>query len=929
MNSVKNTIINKLVLLCLLFVLIFVGAASAQQGGDTYTTHLPIITYSLPPSDGWPTVAANPQRTSYTPAEVTGFVNVQWYRPIEAYIPQNVQIIAEYGLLYISTSKGLVALHASNGELAWRYDTELPLGNSPTVVNNVVYVGGYDRKLHALNANTGQHLWSFDGAGAGYATNPLVINGRVYVGNRDGTMYAIGAHGTPQQGQLIWEYQTDGPILMTAAYNNNAVYFASNDMYAYALNASTGALIWRSQKLPGSQYQSYWPVIYNNQVIFPVAHGYREDRSPGTRSVTNPDGGFYGTYREMQLDNIFPEGPQIFDDPAPPQSWAHGFPAVDGHRITEYLENNPQPDTYKHRPWRRMFVVLNQSNGQEFTFDSDQDGFPEYIPATFWGTGSGNRYPPVVGGDGILYFGNSYDCCSDSKGRIVGWNINFPRYLSYIGSINAPLGGFAALAEPQAISVGGNQIYRSLCCDRIGDWANYMNTGPLSGQAWSYNLSQLAPGYDSMWFVDPGSISRHRGWYTGNTNSVNAAYHNHGDQNPLIPYQGRIFVHRSNAVIAFGPGGGTGQRPLLTANPGQNTAVTLTNDEIRNRLEAEIQKIVDAGHLRPGYYNVSQFIVAGLENYFENPGDTLYTLSIAYPYLSPQLKSEVQTYLQTEFSTYFDNEMYSRTGWSGAAREAMDLPPEVAAEIAAGNFPPTIGAGSGFLWQYPQHNFYAMWKYAQNVPGVNTLTVYNLAKNNLVVPLPTPPGGNQTDYFRQQPYELNAWIAGYVGFLELQELAGMTGTDAALRTQVTNQLNTLLQLRVNTFSKDSYWSDPNSPGYRYYKKHLDVARNFIFLVPELADYMDQHILSQVQQAVNEYEYIAPYWFVSRYEATIGEGVMANLYNYNALFQAKAQILCEPQAELSKYLDVPAFARGDLFYIQNLVAALSVSTYPAC
>ena len=92
----------------------------------------------------------------------------------------------------------------------------------------------------------------------------------------------------------------------------------------------------------------------------------------------------------------------------------------------------------------------------------------------------------------------------------------------------------------------------------------------------------------------------------------------------------------------------------------------------------------------------------------------------------------------------------------------------------------------------------------------------------------------------------------------------------------------------------------------------------MYLVPELATELS---VNQVQQAIDEYEYVAPYWFVSRYEATMGEGVMADLYIYNAIFQAKAQVLGESQAELSKYLDVPAFARGDLHHIQNLITAL--------
>lgn len=910
-----------LILGCLFLIItaLIINSSQVTAIGGGSEVFLPVVkNYTGLGNGEWSMVAANPERTSWTPTEVTGMVHLEWYRPIEAYISQNTQLIGAYGKIYVSTSKGLYALDAITGNVAWRFDTELPLGNSPTVVDGVVYVGGHDRKLHALNALNGNHLWSFDGAKAGYSTNPLVVGNIIYIGNRDGTMYAIGKHGTANAGQLIWQYQTGGSIHLSAAYKNGVVFFASNDMYAYALNASNGNLVWRSEKLPGIQMQSYWPVIYQDKVIFSVAHAYRHAESPGTRSVS---GDVYDHYNIMQRDDIFSGGTegQIIGQQVNGPNWAHGFPIVNAHSITEYLEDNPQANQYKHKPWRRMFVVLDIADGNEFTFDSDNDSFPEYIPVGYWGTASGNRYPPIVGADGILYHSNVYQCCSDAKGRIMGWNIADPGNLSFLGPINTPIGGFGALAEPQAISAGGEVIYRNLCCDRIGDWANYMSPGIPMGQAWSYNLGTQVPGYDPMWFIDPGAISRHIGWYQGNSNSMNAAYHNHGDQSPLIPYFGRIFAHRSNTIFAFGSENGPGALPLLTANPGQDTAVALSQNEINSRLETEIQKIVDAGHLRPGYYH-SGTLNRGFVNYFENPGDTLYILSIAYPHLSPGLKAQVQTYLQNEFNTYFDNEMYARTGWSGAAREASVLPPEVAADIAGGNYPPSLGAGQGFIWQYPQHNFYAMWKYAQNIPGVNALTVYNLAKGKLTVPVPNPPGGEAT-YFRQQPYELNAWIAGYIGFLELQELAGMSGADAGLRTQVTNELNSLLQLRTNNFTKESYWNNPNAAGYRYYKKDFDIVSNFLFLVPELGDYLRQNNLGEVQAAVNEYEYIAPYWFVARYETSIGERGMALLYHYNALFLAKALILQESQAELSKYLDVPAFARGDLLHIRNLITAL--------
>ena len=170
-------------------------------------------------------LGANLQRTSWTPEEATGRLNLEWYRPIEAYIPQNVQIIAANGLLYVSTSGGLYALNAASGDVAWRFDTAMPLGNSPTVIDGVAYVGGYDRKLHALNAVTGAHLWSFDGAKAGYSANPLVVDGKVIVGNRDGRLYAIGAHGTPQQGKIVWQFNANSPIRLSAAYADGVILF--------------------------------------------------------------------------------------------------------------------------------------------------------------------------------------------------------------------------------------------------------------------------------------------------------------------------------------------------------------------------------------------------------------------------------------------------------------------------------------------------------------------------------------------------------------------------------------------------------------------------------------------------------------------------------------------------------------------------------
>jgi hypothetical protein len=838
---------------------------------------------------------------------VNGSLNAEWYRPIEAYIPQNVQIIASDGLLFLATAQGLYALDPASGALVWRFETDLPLGNSPTVAGGVVYAGGYDRKLYALRAADGQLLWAFEGGQAGYSANPLVVDGRVLVGNRDGRMYAIGAHGTPQQGQLLWQYQTGGLIDQSAAYANGLLYFASNDNYAYALRADTGALVWRSAKLPGDGFQSYWPVIFRDKVVLAVAPGYRDSASPGAGSLLDAAGNPYGSIFDIQRDALFAGLPDrsLVGSQLPAQAWSGGRPVLDGSRLTEYLENNPAPDPLLHKPWRRVMIVLNQSDGSEYTFDSDGDGHAEYMPAAVWGTHSGNLYPPIVGADGVLYFSNIFQRFMIAQGKIMGWQFG-TQYLSVLQTQGA-------VDEPQALSSGGNTVYRVICCDRVGDYFNLSTN--RGGLAWHYSrpLHQQTPGYDAMWYLEEGGlIERLQGNYGG----PNGVYNAHGDQNPMVPYRGRLYVHRGNAVLAFGPGpAASAPLPLLTtANP-VSAARSPSRADLVARLEAEVQKIVTAGHLRPGYYGQGQFgNYSQFANYFENPGDTLYTLAYAYPHLSAGLQSQVRAYLQAEFRSYFDPAMSTTIGWAdGAAREAMPMPPEVQAVLAG--MPASTRPIQRFSWLYPPHNFYALWKYAQILPA-EAGRAYDLAKSKLVVPVPV----NATDaYLVERPFENNAYIAGYLGFLELQSLAGRAGTDAALRASVTAELNRLLALRASTFSKDTPWVN----GYgAYHLRSLNIARNFIFLVPELGTYLRQNARDRVTAAVDEYNRIAPYWFVARYNATVGEGVRENLYDYHGMFLANAYVIQPGQAQVAKYLDVPAFERGDLFYIQNLVAAIN-------
>lgn len=58
-----------------------------------------------------------------------------------------------------------------------------------------------------------------------------------------------------------------------------------------------------------------------------------------------------------------------------------------------------------------------------------------------------------------------------------------------------------------------------------------------------------------------------------------------------------------------------------------------------------------------------------------------------------------------------------------------------------------------------------------------------------------------------------------------------------------------------------------------------------------------------------------------------EGSLAQFFDYASLFATKAFALKESRQDLEQYLDVPGVWRGDLFYIQNLVATIEARDKP--
>jgi polyvinyl alcohol dehydrogenase (cytochrome) len=142
---------------------------------------------------------------------------------------------------------------------------------SPSVVDGVVYVGSWNGTMYALDASSGQPLWTFnindpnpgDRSGfPGIQSSAAVVNGMVYFGAADANVYALDAH----SGAMVWKTSLGNPdtsvegahVWSSPAVFNGKVYVGKSSHLdapcvrgaLVALDAASGAEVWRFETLP-------------------------------------------------------------------------------------------------------------------------------------------------------------------------------------------------------------------------------------------------------------------------------------------------------------------------------------------------------------------------------------------------------------------------------------------------------------------------------------------------------------------------------------------------------------------------------------------------------------------------------------------------------------------------------------------------------
>ena len=173
--------------------------------------------------------AVNPNETILSPTNVAN-LTVKWRTNIGGGCFASASVVG--GKLYTadtgSANGKLHALDAATGQQLWTFPSDALPGDhawtSPPLANGVVYFG-VNRPIpvvYAVNATTGQQIWEHTGPVANIVSSPALESGRIYVAFTDGTIRALDA----TNGQVIWSVIHPGGAYSSPAVDGGRLYIA-------------------------------------------------------------------------------------------------------------------------------------------------------------------------------------------------------------------------------------------------------------------------------------------------------------------------------------------------------------------------------------------------------------------------------------------------------------------------------------------------------------------------------------------------------------------------------------------------------------------------------------------------------------------------------------------------------------------------------
>ncbi len=319
----------------------------------------------------WLSFGRNYGETRFSPLtqinrETVGELGLAWFKDMGTNRALEATPIVVDGIMFFTTSWSRVyAVDARTGETLWSYDPKVPgewarwaccdvVNRGVAVYKGRVYVGSLDGRLIALDAGTGTEIWQVDtlvDRDRPYTITgaPRVANGKVYIGN-GGAEYGVRGYVTAYDaasGEQVWRFYT--------VPGDPNLPFESPEMEMAAKTWKGGE--WWKVGGGGTVWNS---IVYDpdfNQLYIGVGNG-----SPWTRVIRSPGGG----------DSLFLSSIVALDADTGEMNWYYqttpgdnwDYTAVQDMALAELeIEGEPRKVLLQ-APKNGFFYVLDRSDGE-------------------------------------------------------------------------------------------------------------------------------------------------------------------------------------------------------------------------------------------------------------------------------------------------------------------------------------------------------------------------------------------------------------------------------------------------------------------------------------------------------------------------------------------------------------------------------------
>ena len=179
-------------------------------------------------------------------------------------------LVVANGMVYFGASDGAIyALNAITGANIWTSRVGAVNETNPCALSNNIVVVVSSGSVYALNATTGAQIWKYINSEL-IASFPIIANAMVFINGYDdsnGYVYALNA----TTGAQIWNYISGSGLERPydLASSNGIVFFVQGHGFVHALNASTGANIWTSFVYPAYTFSNIPPAVADGVVYLP------------------------------------------------------------------------------------------------------------------------------------------------------------------------------------------------------------------------------------------------------------------------------------------------------------------------------------------------------------------------------------------------------------------------------------------------------------------------------------------------------------------------------------------------------------------------------------------------------------------------------------------------------------------------------------